>query len=602
MTSPTTTSRVTETHGAGEASGPPGPQSIAASWRLLAWVSGAFSLLLGIAMLAGHLHSRSNDPLDSRQLKQLKEQLRQSPRNEPVKQEIRRLDLELRQEYFRQAQRAKTGGWMLVAGTAVFVLAGTRARNGRKTFAPLKERREHEAVQRRISALGRWSVAAAGSLAGGVLFLLSFGFQPALPPGATAASAAVAAAGPDAAATAELQRNWPRLFGFRSGYAQSSNAPAKWDPATGAGIAWRIPAPAPGFNSPIVWENRFFFSGGNPPDLEVFALSTGTGQIAWRQKVVNIPGSPSGDLGIPESTGYTAPTMATDGRRVYAVFANGDVAAFTLDGKAVWAKAFGPLENPYGHAISLVTWRDRLILQLDQGDSEAGKSKIMALDGPTGRVLWQKPRKVGGSWTTPLVFESDGKPQVVALAVPWAISYNVEDGAELWRVDCLNGEVTPSPIFAAGLVCVVSPSDRMLAIKPGGSGDVTKTHIAWQAEDNIPDVTSPATDGELIFAITTPGILTCYDAKDGKKQWEHDFEMDFHSSPVVAGGRVYLFSQKGTAFVAKAAREFAEIFRTNMEDSFHASPAFTPDDRIIVRGMSNIWCLAVGGASPGSAP
>jgi hypothetical protein len=110
------------------------------------------------------------------------------------------------------------------------------------------------------------------------------------------------------------------------------------------------------------------------------------------------------------------------------------------------------------------------------------------------------------------------------------------------------------------------------------------------SEESVPDVTSPVSNGELAFMITTSGMLTCLDAKDGKKQWEHDFEMEFHASPSLAGSRLYLFSQKGTALVVEAARQFKELFRAEMGDAFHASPAFA-EDRVFLRGVTNVWCL-----------
>jgi len=194
------------------------------------------------------------------------------------------------------------------------------------------------------------------------------------------------------------------------------------------------------------------------------------------------------------------------------------------------------------------------------------------------------------SWASPIVFEAAGKAQVIALAVPWAISYAAKDGTELWRVEGLNGEITPSPIFAGGLVIVPSPSEKLLAIRPDGTGDVTKTHVVWTDEDNVPDVTSPTGDGELVFALTTGGMLTCFDAKDGKKVWDHDFDMECHSSPSLAGNRVYVIGLKGTAVVVEAARQFKELFRTDMADAFHASPAFA-QDKIFLRGVTNVWCV-----------
>jgi len=153
--------------------------------------------------------------------------------------------------------------------------------------------------------------------------------------------------------------------------------------------------------------------------------------------------------------------------------------------------------------------------------------------------------------------------------------------------------VTPSPIFANGMVIVLSPSDKAIAIRPDGLGDVTKTHVAWTNEDSIPDITSPASNGELVFMVSTSGMMTCLDAKNGKKVWEHDFEMECHASPTIAGSRVYIFGQKGAAVIVEAAREYKELFRTEMGDAFHASPAFV-DDRIYLRGLTNVWCLGGG--------
>ena len=114
--------------------------------------------------------------------------------------------------------------------------------------------------------------------------------------------------------------------------------------------------------------------------------------------------------------------------------------------------------------------------------------------------------------------------------------------------------------------------------------------MVWKADDNIPEISSPASNGELVFTINSGGLLTCFDAKDGKKLWEHDYEMEFHASPAIAGSRLYLFSQKGTAIVVETGPQFKELLRTEMEDPFHGSPAFM-DGRIILRGEKFVWCL-----------
>jgi outer membrane protein assembly factor BamB len=565
-------------------------------WWLTAWISGVFSLLVAITMVVGEIGHRPVQSLTSPELADAKAALRNTPNDEQTKKVIRELDLRQRRQYFRQLSRMHTGVFLLLGGVAVFLIAASRVAHFRKQ-PPIPGPKLDSAADRRHRAeAGRWSVAASGTVLGALLFVLGLSLSSAVPDQAAEVEKLVGSPSPaavenDAAAPQELRKNWPRFRGFEgAGVASFTNVPKEWDVKTGNGVLWKAPVPAKGFNSPICWGDRIFFSGGDAKQRDVFCLDAKTGQTLWRQDVTSVPGSPAQPPEIPDTTGYAACTMATDGKRVYVVFANGDVIALSFEGKTVWSKSFGPLKNAYGFATSLATWKDRLILQLDQGDSEEGKSKLYALDGRTGQIVWQKPRKVGSSWATPIVFEAAGRAQIIALAVPWVIAYAATDGSELWRVDCLSGEITPSPIFAGGLVIVPSPSDRLVAIRPEGQGDITKTGIAWTNDENVPDVTSPVSNGEQVFSITTPGFLTCFDIKTGKKVWEHDFDMEVHASPAIAGNRLYVFGQKGVAVVVEAAAQFKEIYRTEMGDAFHASPAFL-DGKMILRGTTNIWCL-----------
>jgi outer membrane protein assembly factor BamB len=572
----------------------------------VAWVAGTFWVLVGLAMLVSYQADLRDDPLRSPQLKEYKAKLRVNPADEQLKQRIREFDLQLRQSHLRQRSLMNSGSWLLLGGVAVFIVAVTQAARFQKRPPMPQPRAEISDQAARIAAKARWSVAAMGVAIGGFLFVLGLGFSTALPKrsaeigkllgtGEATGTGDPRSAGPalvpDAASALEMKQNWPWFRGWEGGgVTMFSNTPAKWDTQTGAGLAWKTPVPAKGFNSPIVWGERVFLSGGDAKQREVFCLDLKTGQLLWRQAEPTQSLAGPAAVAVPDSSGYAAATMATDGRRVYVVFGDGLVAGLTLEGKVLWTKSFGPLKNMYGHASSLATWQDRVILQLDQGESEESKSKLYALDGRTGQVVWQRPRKVGSSWATPIVIEAAGKAQVITLAVPNVIAYAASNGTELWRVDCLNGEVTPSPIFAGGSILVASPSEKLVAIRPDGQGDVTRTHVAWTAEDNVPDVTSPVGNGELVFALTTPGMLSCFDAKDGKKQWDHDFEFECHASPSIAGGRLYVFGQKGTAVIVAVARQFQELFRTQMDDAFHASPAFA-QDRIVLRGVTNVWCV-----------
>lgn len=392
----------------------------------------------------------------------------------------------------------------------------------------------------------------------------------------------------------EIQSNWPRFRGpGGNGVCVKSDAPLTFDVESHSNIAWIAEVPAAGFSSPVVWGNRVFLSGGDEARREVMCFDASTGKVLWDQALPDKTDKSE----VPDQCGMAASTLATDGLRVYAMFANGDLAAFAFDGKLMWSKSLGVPKNPYGHATSLLTSQDRVIVQFDQGQPDDKLSKLYAFDGATGAVVWETSREVGASWATPIVIDAAGKSQIITLAVPWVISYSPKDGREIWRADCLDGEVTPSPVFASGTLFVVHPSSKLQSIRPDGSGDVSKTHLGWIAEDGIPDVTGPVSNGELVFLIDSGGTLTCYDAGNGKKQWTHDLEEEFNASPSIAGNRLYLVSKKGTVIVIDAAREFKELGRSPLGEEVFASPAFA-QNRIFVRGMKHLFCIGAKNTNP----
>jgi len=392
----------------------------------------------------------------------------------------------------------------------------------------------------------------------------------------------------------EYAANWPRFRGpDGSGVFAKGEVPLPCDVKTGANIAWIVEVPAPGFSSPVVWGERVFLSGGDAAKRTVMCFDANSGKLRWQREVPKTAKSPE-NFEVPDQCGMAASTVATDGRRVFAIFADGDLAALTFDGEVAWSKSLGIPKNQYGHATSLLTWQDRVIVQFDQGEADDKLSKIFAFDSATGAAVWEKPRPVGESWATPIAFDSAGGPQLLTLGNPWAISYSPKDGAELWRADCLDGEVTPSPVFAGGALFIISPTHALMSVRPDGHGDVTKTHVGWKAEDGIPDVTGPVTNGELIFVVDSAGMLTCYDAKNGSKQWEHELGEEVAASPAIVGKRVCLFTKKGTLVAVDVGREFNESGRSRMGEPVFASPAFTPG-KIFVRGAKHLICI---GAKP----
>lgn len=592
-------------NGRSASSAPTGPEwadpRALRAWQMLAGLALVFTGAVGLMMLISHLQAREHDPWRSPQMLALKAQLRAHSQDERLKEQIRALDWEFRQRYFRHLTRQRTGAWLLLAGGAMFVLAAVQVARFRARLPQPSP--EPDAATRilRERQRARRAVAVGAVVVVLVLGAVALGTRPPLPRqpaewerifGALTGGVAMATASvPDAACLEELHRNWPRFRGADgSGVAHEQKPPTAWDESTGAGILWKTPVPIRGFNSPLVWEDAVLFSGGDAQLREVVCIDAHSGAMRWRQAITNVPGSPARQPDIPEMTGFAAATMATDGRRAYVIFANGDLAALTLAGQIVWAKNLGVPKNPYGHASSLATWGDQLLVLLDQGEPEDRLSRLLALDGRTGRIVWEKRRPVGASWATPIIIAVADRPQIITLGLPWVIAYAAADGAEIWRGNWLLGEITPSPVYAGGRLFVVSPLERLEAVRPDGQGDVTATHLLWQVPEGAPDIPSPVSDGELVFTVSGGGLLGCFDARDGTKQWEQDLGTEMHASPALADGRLYLFGVNGTVVVAAAGREYQELFRTRMADSFHASPAFV-HQRIYVRGETNLYCL-----------
>lgn len=554
-------------------------------------IASTFCVLVGGYMLYQHALASERDPWKSPQLLALKEKLRAAPTDEAVKTEIRHLDLEFRQRYKRRLALDATGGWLLVGGVAMLLLAARpRVKWQTPPWLP-KLRADAAGESRRNSTQARWAVAAVGAICGAGLLTLGFAATSPLPKSAAELDKLLGKAGvsetvENVPTLAEFEFNWPQFRGMHGG---ATTNVLGFD-AKSASVIWKTPVASAGYNSPVVWSNRIFLSGGDAAKREVLCFDAADGKPLWRRAIENVPGAPAKQSDIPESTGFAAPTMATDGRRAFVMFGNGDLAALGFDGAVIWAKSLGSPKNMYGHASSLAVAPGKLIVQFDQDEGAPGGSKLLAFDVASGRLLWERSKPTHGSWATPITITAAGKSQIVTLALPLVMSHALADGSELWRADMMEGEIAPSPIFANGLVVLVSPAGKLVALRPDGAGDVTKSGVAWSAEDNIPDITSPVSNGELVFTVTTGGSLAGFDLQTGKQVWAKDLEFETQASPAIAGRQLIVVGTKGEVVSVEVAREFKELGRAKLEDTFHASPAFA-GGRLILRGATNLWCL-----------
>jgi outer membrane protein assembly factor BamB len=568
--------------------------------------------------------ARNTDKVDSLiasdELKRLKKSLRESPGDQALKDRVRGLDHQLRRDLFTRLRFSAVGTYMLLGAAAVFLVGArlTVARDARPAnpleWAPRADHEQDSAGWQNRLAL----VATALALACGA-WLVSMPNVP-LAEALAGADAVPALMYPSIEART---RNWP---GFRGvgGHgvaptpAESGAYLTEWSGASGEGILWRAPLFLPGISSPVVWGDCVFLTGADARRKEVYCFDADTGDLRWRSPLIgSISDKPKEKDTINDeaSAGHAASTAVTDGQFVYAIFGDGVIAAFEFSGRQMWIRNLGPLENSYRHASSLAMAAGSrsagvLLVLLDQGDPDAGLSKLLGLNPATGKTLWKTTRPVFENWSSPIITPGGERDLIVTTANPWVIAYDVSDGKEVWRAGGENsymmaGETAPSPIGTENLTFVVSPGDRITAIRNGGRGDITKTHETWFIEDDAPEIVSPVSDGRRLYVLGL--YLTCYDLKDGKKIWQTELleqrgkeqiALQFNASPVFvrragddpSAGWLYMLDESGTMVVAQTGQIYRETARSKLPDTFSASPAFA-GGRIFLRGAKHLYAL-----------
>jgi hypothetical protein len=381
---------------------------------------------------------------------------------------------------------------------------------------------------------------------------------------------------------ADYANNYPAFRGpGGNGVAFQKNLPVVWNGETGENIRWKTEIPLPGFNSPIVWDNRLFITGGNKSERAVFCYDTETGDLLWKGKVENVPGTLS-DIGdIPDYTGYAASTAATDGNFVYAIFANSDVAAFNFEGEQVWARNLGAIDNHYGYSSSLITYNGKLIIQWDQRNV----AKVIALAAETGETVWETDRDVKISWASPVILSTITGPQLLLAADPYVIAYNPDSGEELWKLQCLSGEVGPSVAGNREMVFALNEYASLVGIQLEN-----EPAVVWEDYDYLSDVPSPVATDAFLIVTTSYGVFACYATQTGEKLWESEIDNSVYSSPVIADGKVYMTDKQGITHIFRASSEFESVGQAPLGEGSVCTPAFA-NGRIYIRGEKHLFCI-----------
>ena len=564
----------------------------------IAIVAGVYSLIVAALLLLNLVINQWGHPekehVYSTVLEEKKARLEQDPQNEALKQEIRRLDLETRQGYFQRKAFSERGKYLLLVGVVIFLLAMQRVASRESIPRKFRSKFRDPGLEARKKMQGRRAVSILGLvILGGALALASMPRinLTALSAPSPAKERPHPAPYADYVSWEEIKKNWPTFRGPGGlGISAYERVPTSWDGKTGEGILWKTKILLPGNNSPIVWGNRVYFSGADKNEKGVFCYAADKGKLLWRGRVDRVAGKRDEEFEIFEETGFAASTMACDGTRVYAIFPDGDIACFTLDGQRVWAKNLGAPESAYGYASSLQFSHNRVLVQFDQGKATEGKSVLYALDGRTGEAAWKVQRPVGNAWTSPILIQTDKGEQLVTASEPWVIAYEPDTGTELWRAKLLGSDLAPSPTYAQGMVFVIQPNRTLFALRTDGRGDVTETHLAWKKDCMAPEICSPVSNGELIFLLSSLGVLSCYDIHTGELYWEQEYPESFMASPSLAGEWLYFWGEEGMMYRVKTARTYEDGGTAQLDDRIKASPAFM-DGRIILRGDEYLYCL-----------
>jgi outer membrane protein assembly factor BamB len=529
------------------------------------------------------------DPAEDPEILALKTALVRQADDEELRAAIRAVDERLRRDYFRRRAFTATGAMLLVAGLGATLLAARSAATIARKLPQPEPRAAPRDLEAEQAATGRWAVGALAVAAAGLAVALVVWARADLPP--SIIELVSAEEEKEEEEEDEAARWWPRFRGPGGrGVSRYADVPKTWNVETGENVVWKTEVPLPGNNSPVVWGNRVFLSGADETRREVYCFDAGSGALLWRGEV-ETPESPDEAPEVMEDTGFAAPSTATDGRLVFAMFANGDVGAFDFEGKLAWARSLGLPKNSYGHASSLALYRDFLLVQFDQGHVGESLSKVMALHVADGTTAWEVVRTMPNSWASPIVVRAAGRDQLITAANPWVVAYDPADGEELWRARRLRQDVGPSPTFADGIVYVANEFPAASAIRADGRGDVTDTHVLWSVEDGLPNTCSPLATDEFFFLLDSYGLLTCYDIKTGELLWEEEFDSNFTSSPSLAGGLVYLVGDKGKSFVVEPSRDGAKVVgEGDLGEPCVTSPAFQ-EKRIFLRGEKHLFCL-----------
>ncbi len=402
-------------------------------------------------------------------------------------------------------------------------------------------------------------------------------------------------------AAGAFAEDWPCWRGpTHQGISTEKGIPVKWSATEN--IVWKTEVRGDGWSSPIVWGDRVFLTATSPNGVSCHVLSFNrkSGELMWDKEVFQQ--SPGGKRG---ENSHASPTPATDGRLVYAVFSEGGFAAVRFDGSVAWTNREYKHKCVHGLGASPLLDNGLLLMPFDGSDGGNGfavawdKAVILALNAETGEVRWQGKRGLSRhAHIPPNVWADGAHREILSGAGDVFQGFDPASGKLLWTVKCPGEGAVSSIVVGGGLGFMASGSGRTLsAVRLGGQGDVTETHVAWKLTKGVPFVPSSLYSDGCLYTIDEKGQAQCVEAASGKVIWQERFDGTFYPSPIAAEGRIYFLSNAGETVIIEAAKQYKLVARNPLGEKCRASFAVS-GGQIFVRGERNLYCIG----QPGSGP
>ena len=381
---------------------------------------------------------------------------------------------------------------------------------------------------------------------------------------------------------------WPRWRGpSGQGVVEGAGYVDSWSDTNN--VLWKVVVQGRGNSSPIVWADRIFLTTGYDDSARraIQCFRRSDGKLLWEAFAPDAPGER-----LYRKNSHASGTPSTDGERVYCYFGNAGLVAVDFQGKLVWQTDLGRVTLYHGSAGSPLLYKDRVIIFQDQKEG----SYIAAVDRKTGKLLWKTPRQEQVGWGSAVAIRSGARDEIVVNSQYRVTAYDPANGALLWWANGATFEVTPTPAVGEGLLfCPSGRAGPTLAIRPGGSGDVTGTHIAWQTPRGSPFIPSPLVYGRYLYTVNDmTSIATCFDAATGKTMWQGRLgeaqRESFSASPIGVGGKVYITNDQGETFVLEAGPEFKLLRVNQLNQRTLATPALV-DGKWYFRTASHLVAI-----------